>query len=46
MTMTVKQLQIRLHILSTLYTWLDVIDLQPIVCPEVQSTHGLFFDRP
>jgi len=47
-----KQLPVRFHILSTLYAWLDVIDLQPIVCPKVQSTiHtssicGLFFARP
>ena len=38
MTMAMKQLQVRFHILSTLYTWLDVIDLEPIVCPKVQST--------
>ena len=42
MTMAMKQLQVRFHALSTLYAWLDVIDLQPIVCPEVQPTPAAF----
>jgi hypothetical protein len=42
MTMAMKQLQVRFHILSTVCAWLDVIDLQPIVCPKVQSTPAAF----
>jgi hypothetical protein len=42
MTMAVKQLKVRFHTLPTLYAWLDVIDLQPIVCPKVQSTPAAF----
>jgi hypothetical protein len=42
MTMAMKQLQVRFHIFPALCAWLDVIDLEPIVCPEVQPTPSAF----